>query len=467
MRRGGFLIVLLVVAFATTPARAADPLRFHQWGMTMVHADEAHAVTTGEGATVAVIDTGAYFAHPDLQGRLIAGRDFVEDDDTPQDQEGHGTHVAGIVAANADNGIGVDSVAPGAKVLVVRVLNADGEGTAEDVDAGIDWAVAHGADVINLSLGPDTPLIGGSDPEFDAALGRALDRGVIVVGAAGNSGLPACDQPSATGRLLCVGAVDRDENKAFYSNFGDGLAISAPGGAAFGSEEDDIFSTYVPHSLLNPITGENEDRGVYEWLAGTSQATPHVSGVAALLVSLGVRGQAAVKRILATARDVGPAGPDSVYGAGILDARAAVAGLSRPGGGGGGGGSSGGSAGRGVGSAARISLARVLKLRTALRQGIRVRCTATGAGRCRVSVYLGGRLIASASRAVRPGVAATVTARLNARGRARARAELRRRHPRVLRWRWCRRGRVRDELRRAGGRVGAIPSALRSIFRGG
>jgi serine protease len=434
MRRGSLLIAtVLLLAVAAGPAHAADPLRSQQWGMTMIHSDQAHATATGAGATVAVIDSGAYFGHPDLQGRLIAGRDFVQDDDTPQDEEGHGTHVAGIVAANAGNGVGVEGVAPAAKVLAVRVLDADGGGSASDVDDGINWAVAHGADVINLSLGPDVPLVGGSDPEFDAALDNALDKGVVVVAASGNGGLPACDQPSATGRLLCVVAVDRDSNKAAYSNFGDSLAVSAPGGSAFGSAQDDILSTYWPHTVSDGLTSVTY--GNYEYLAGTSQATPHVAGVAALLVSLGVRGQAAVQRILATAHDVGPAGPDSVYGAGIVDAQAAVAGLGRSGGGGGGGGGAGGggAGAGGTGSAARISLVRTLKLRSALRGGIRVRCTAAGSGRCRVSVRSGKRVVAAASKAVRAGRAVTVVARLNARGRALVRADLRRRHPRTLR----------------------------------
>ena len=429
MRRGSLLIALFVLLAAVPVARAADPFRSRQWGMTMVHADEAHQLATGAGATVAVIDTGAHFAHPDLQGRLIAGRDFVGDDDDPQDAEGHGTHVAGIVAANADNGIGVDSVAPGAKVLVVRVLDESGGGTAEDVNDGIHWAVDHGADVINLSLGPEIPLAGGSDPDFNAALARALDRGIVVVAASGNSGLPACDQPAAAGRLLCVGAVDRSEQKAAYSNFGnsDGLLISAPGGSAnpLEPESADIYSTYWPHDVEDPLLGDYH-YGPYEYVAGTSQAAPHVSGVAALLVSRGVRGQAAVRQILRTARDVGPAGPDDVYGAGIVDASAAVAGLPGSGGGGGGTGGGGSATGGGTGSAARISLARRAKIRTVLRRGLAVRCTATGAGRCRVAVYSGARRIASASKAVRPGVRVTVVARLNARGRALARSALRR-----------------------------------------
>src|SRR3954469_13465969 len=325
MRLGGPLIVLsslLACGALAVPAHAApDPLRPQQWGMTMIHADEAHATATGAGATVAVIDTGALLSHPDLQGRLVAGRDFVEKDDTPQDGEGHGTHVAGIVAANADNGVGVEGVAPGAKVLVIRVLGDDGSGSTDDVAAGIDYAVSHGADVINLSLGPDTPLVGNGSG-FDSAIDRALDRGVVVVAAAGNNMLPSCEQPSGGGRLLCVAAVDRSGGKAFYSNFGGSLGISAPGGSAFGAESDDILSTYA---------STRPDLGLYNYVAGTSQATPHVAGVAALLVGLGVRGQAAVQRILATAHDVGLPGPDAIYGAGIVDAQAAVAGLGKSG----------------------------------------------------------------------------------------------------------------------------------------
>jgi subtilisin family serine protease len=317
-------------------------------------------------------------------------------------------------------------VAPGARVLVVRVLDNDGSGSSDDVIAGIDWAVAHGADVLNLSLGPDPPILG-NDPNFDAAIDRALDRGVIVVAAAGNTGIPVCEQPSGNGRLLCVGAVDREENKAFYSSFGDGLGISAPGGAAFGPITDDILSTYAKTSVNDPSLGP------YEYLAGTSQATPHVAGVAALLVSLGVRGQAAVQRILQTAHDVGLPGPDPMFGAGIVDARAAVAGLARPGAGGSGGGGSVGATLGASGSAARISLARIQRIRTVLRRGIVVRCTAAGAGRCRVRAYRSGRRIASGSRALRVGRVAVVHARLTARGRALLLANLRRRHPRTLR----------------------------------
>jgi subtilisin family serine protease len=435
MRQGSILIVALACLVAASPAGAADPLRSRQWGLTMVNADAARATSTGAGATVAVIDSGAALGHPDLQGRLIAGPDFVDGDNTPTDENGHGTHVAGIVAANAGNNVGVESVAPGAKVLVIRVLDKNGAGSQDNVAAGIDWATSHGADVINLSLGPDVPLVGTST-NFDDAINRALDRGVVVVAAAGNgaggqgAALPVCDQPSGQGRLLCVGAVDRNENKAFYSNFGMGLGIMAPGGAAIGAVEDDILST-VPSS--------SNAFGPYDYMAGTSQATPHVAGVAALLVSLGVRGQAATQRILATARDVGTAGPDPVYGAGIVDARAAVAGLHRPGTAGGGGAGSGSGSGSGTGSgggspgsggnpgaSARVSIARVQKLRSVLSGGLRVVCTAAGAGRCRVAVSAGRKRIAAGSGAVVVGRRTTVVARLTPYGRALLSSALRR-----------------------------------------
>jgi len=185
MRQGSILIVLLACLVVAAPAGAADPLRSRQWGLTMVNADAARATSTGAGATVAVIDSGAALGHPDLQGRLIAGPDFVDGDNTPSDGNGHGTHVAGIIAANTGNNVGVESVAPGAKVLVIRVLDDSGAGSQDNVAAGIDWATNHGADVINLSLGPDVPLVGTST-NFDAAISRALDRGVVVVAAAGN-----------------------------------------------------------------------------------------------------------------------------------------------------------------------------------------------------------------------------------------------------------------------------------------
>src|SRR4051812_20541625 len=309
-----FALALLAVLLMAAPAVAADPRRGEQWNLDLIQSDAAHAVSTGAGAVVAVVDSGVQADHPDLAGHVGQGYDFVQRDAVAQDGNGHGTHVSGIIGAASGNGIGVESVAPGATIMPVRVLGDDGGGDTDTVAAGIDYARTHGADVINLSIGSDIPLVGamGGDA-FDAAVHRALAAGIVVVAASGNNGVPVCEQPAAGDGLLCVGAVDKRKQRSFFSSFGSGLALVAPGGSGTGVPGEDVLSTYKGSG--------------YEELAGTSQAAPHVSGVAALLVARGVRGQAAVKRILATATDLGAPGNDAVYGAGLLNARAAVAGL--------------------------------------------------------------------------------------------------------------------------------------------
>jgi hypothetical protein len=379
-----FLFVLLGSLAAGAPAAlgAGDPLRAQQWALDTIQADAAHATSTGSGAVVAVIDSGVLGSHEDLAGRLVAGHDFVQDDSTPQDENGHGTHVTGIIAAVAGNGKGIEGVAPGAQVMPIRVLNKKGEGSGDVVAKGIDYAVAHHADVINLSLGgnaADTVL--GGDDKFTQAVQNALKHGVVVIAAAGNDTAPFCEQPAVTGPLLCVGAIDRRQMRTYYSSSGD---LVAPGGSAtLGGSDEDILSTW--------------NNGKYDAIAGTSQATPHVSGVAALLVSLGLHGQAVVDRILSTTTDAGLPGPDDVYGAGILNARAAVAGL-----GGGGGGVTPG-----------FSYKHIQRIATVMKHGVNVTCRASAAGNCKVRVTAGGKLIARGSRSFggpgRAAVAAKVT----------------------------------------------------------
>ena len=358
MRRLLRLLVvgLLLLAPAAASATTSDPLRSHQWGLDMIHADEAHAVTSGAGAVVAVVDTGIDAAHPDLQGRVLPGYDLVSGDATPQDGQGHGTHVSGIIAADASNGVGMDSVAPGAKILPIRVLDDNGSGSSAAVAAGIDWATSHGADVINLSLGGSIPLGGlGQESDIDAAIERALAHNVVVVAAAGNDSLPLCENNPFGGRVLCVGAVDRRGLRSFYSSFGEGVNILAPGGSSLPGTDEDILSTY--------------NDGGYHYLAGTSQATPHVSGVAALLASLGVHGQAAVQRIVATAN-----------AAGIVNAQAAVAGLARQ-------------------EPARVTFRSRQRIRTVLRHGIAASCSPA----CTVRATSNHRTIARNTRLTRAG----------------------------------------------------------------
>ncbi len=420
-------LIAATAAFATAAgvAEAADPLRPQQYGLDIVEADAAHATATGRGAIVAIVDTGVRPSHQDLQGRLLPEMNFVPNDG-PEDEDGHGTHVLGIAVANKDNGVGVSSVAPGATALPVRVLGDDGSGSSADVAKGIDYAVSQGAHVINLSLGDALPIgavgsiFGGTSPVEDA-IKRAFAKDIVVVASSGNNGLPVCEQGLRDDpRLLCVGAVDRNRQRAFYSSGVGPEGVVAPGGNALG---DDILSTF---SLRN---GAQTDSG-YTKLAGTSQAAPHVAGVAALLVERGLRGRQVVDRIRATAVDGGLPGPDQDYGAGIVNARAAVAGIgpqSAPGGGTGtgtgggdtggtgtgGGGTGGGDTGGGSGQAATVSVARFQRFRSVLKTGIKVRCTATAAGRCTATVRRGSRIFASGSRIVRSGRGTTLLVRLN------------------------------------------------------
>jgi subtilisin family serine protease len=301
--RVGAVLCVLATALVLAPASLAanDPLRTHQWGLDMIHADQAHQVSDGAGATVAVVDTGVMVNHPDLAGRLLPGDDVLAGGPVTRDGNGHGTHVSGIIAADEGNGIGIDGVAPLAKILPVRVLGDDGSGSDADVATGVNWATDHGAQVINLSLG-SSPISNIGQSAFSDAVNRALDHGVVVVMAAGNDTLPICEQPDTAGRALCVGSVDKRGNQSFFSSFGMGVNVFAPGGSGLPGTDEDILSTY--------------NDGGYQFLAGTSQATPHVSAVAALLESLGLRGQAVVQRILATLS------PGS-----IVNAAAAVQGL--------------------------------------------------------------------------------------------------------------------------------------------
>src|SRR4051812_24818085 len=202
-RPAAFIALFIVLLSAPAANAANDPLRPQQWGLDIIEADAAHATSTGEGAVVAVLDTGVLATHEDLGGRLLPGHDFIDKDDTPQDGNGHGTHVTGIVAADANNGVGIEGVAPGAMVMPIRVLDNDGSGTGEQVAQGIDYAVDHHADVINLSLGGDAlSTVVGGDEAYTKALQRALDAGIVVVAAAGNDTAPFCEQPSVHGPLL-------------------------------------------------------------------------------------------------------------------------------------------------------------------------------------------------------------------------------------------------------------------------
>lgn len=274
-----------------------QPLHVEQaWGM--------QGVGFGSGQTIAIVDSGVDLNHPDLVGRLLAGRDFVQDDSVPQDVAGHGTAVAGVAAATADNGRGVAGVAGKAKILPVRVLDSQGNGTDADVAAGIIWATNHGADVINLSLGGP-----GESAALDDAVDHAQSHDVLVVAASGNEGWWVPSYPAAVPGVVAVGATNNTGRAVYFSNRGWYVDVSAPG--------VNITSTKLG-SAEAYATG----------FSGTSFSSPIVAGVAALArKKFPGKSQAEIAaKIRRSARDRGPHGWDPVYGFGVVDARGAVGG---------------------------------------------------------------------------------------------------------------------------------------------
>jgi serine protease len=322
-------LALLVAGGPSASATTNDPLRSQQWGLDRISVEQAWASSRGTGALVAVVDTGVDLGHPDLAAHIVdRGADFVDakDTDGAQDQNGHGTHVAGIIAAVTGNGTGVAGVAPDARILPVRVLDADGSGTTDQIAAGVRYAADRGADVINLSLGVTSgvgsaaKVIGALDTVYDA-FAYASAKGAVIAFAAGNDSYPLCAEPAAAPGVICVGATDRNDLPAFYSNH-DATTLAnyvvAPGGQATFCEES-IISTFL-RGKDTVCAGDG-----YEGLDGTSMATPHVAGLAALLAAQGRTRDAIVRIIPATADDLGAPGDDPVYGAGRIDAARAVA----------------------------------------------------------------------------------------------------------------------------------------------
>jgi subtilisin family serine protease len=317
--RAAALVALLALLTVGAAQSDGDPYRSQQWGLDRVRAPEVWTRTLGRDIVVAIVDTGVDLTHPDLTDRLlrdasgaVIGRDFVDDDDDPQDENGHGTMVAGIVAASVDNGEGIAGAAPAVRIMPVRVLDADGGGRSGDLDDGIRWAVDNGAHVVNLSLesviaaGVGLP---GSAPT--AAVDYAWQRGVVVVAAAGNSDTPYTDYPPTSPAVL-VGATDRDDEKAGFSDAGRTDALMAPG--------VEIVSTWC-----RPIgEGACDPELRYGVADGTSFAAPFVSAGVALLRELGYDHREAVDRLRATARDLGAEGPDLRTGVGLVDIAAAV-----------------------------------------------------------------------------------------------------------------------------------------------
>ncbi|HNV04068.1 MAG TPA: S8 family serine peptidase [Vicinamibacterales bacterium] len=360
-------------------APATDPGYGSQWNFTLIDAPGAWDISPGgtSDVLVAVVDTGVtevsrslafrlwtgqrlenvlipYAPNPDIaQSRIVQGRDFgLFDSGSPVlDMDGHGTHVASTILQSTNNGLGYAGIAYNARLLPVKVCLSEwdlqmilssagmpgyyeGDGACSDdaVLAGVRWAADQGAKVVNLSLGGVGAL-----PAYVSALRYAVAKGAFVAISAGNNyedGNEA-EAPAMYGRqidgVMTVGAVGRSKTRAYYSNTASGVEIAAPGGNTRDGGRAGMIFQYG----LNPddsdfgrVSKPRFDRYTGIGLEGTSMATPHVAGVAALLYSRGVRSPGAIEAIIKRhAQDLGQAGVDDEYGAGLIDARAALRGL--------------------------------------------------------------------------------------------------------------------------------------------
>jgi subtilisin family serine protease len=281
-----------------------DPRYPEQWHLPSISAPQAWDVTAGSPqVTIAVIDTGVDYNHRDLAGRCVAGYNFVARNTNPMDDNGHGTHVAGIAAATGNNSIGVAGVDWGGRIMPLKVLDSQGSGYDSDVASAIRYAADNGAKVINMSLGsPDYSYT------LSEAVNYAYNKGVTMVAAAGNDG-SSVGYPAACDHVIAVGALDSNNGLAYFSNRGSALDLTAPG-----------------VSILSTTQGD------YGKMSGTSMASPVVAGCASLVLSRhsGYTPAQVESTLKTSATDLGSPGFDTVFGYGKVNAYAAVSGSQPP-----------------------------------------------------------------------------------------------------------------------------------------
>jgi thermitase len=269
-----------------------------QYALRRIKASRAWNETRGSlGTKIAIVDSGIRDSHPDLNAKVVAQRDFVNGDRKAEDTLGHGTHVAGIAAAETNNGTGTAGVCPECTLMAAKVVGRNGTGTTADAIAGIVWSAKNGAKVINVSIG----AYGYVKAEHDAVK-YAAGKGAVLIAAAGNDNVSTKTYIAAYPEVIAVAATNNVNRRAKFSNKGRWVDVAAPGVG--------IVSTF-------PSRG-------YRSLSGTSFSAPHVAGVAGLLASQGRSPAEIRRRILGTARDLGPRGKDTLYGHGLVDAEAAT-----------------------------------------------------------------------------------------------------------------------------------------------
>ncbi|MAA78505.1 MAG: hypothetical protein CL916_04535 [Deltaproteobacteria bacterium] len=283
-----------------------DPLYSQQWNLRMIGAEHGWKEGSGEGITVAVLDTGVAPVQDLNPKYLRKGVSFVSGESTSVDLNGHGTHVAGTIAQYTNNKYGAAGIAPKSTILPIKVLSKQGFGQSEWIASGIDEAVDQGADIINLSLG------GTSSRVINVAIDKALKRNVIIIAAAGNTGKKGVSSPAKRKGVIAVSATDRNDDLAPYSTWGTEIFISAPGGNKKQKDGGIIQET---------ISG---DKNEFLEFQGTSMATPHVSGAVAILLGSGIQPQEIPSVLQKSAHDLGTQGHDPKFGYGRLDLAAAL-----------------------------------------------------------------------------------------------------------------------------------------------
>ncbi len=267
----------------------------YQWNLPAVGTEEGWNITKGsKKVKIAVVDTGVDLDHPDLSGRLVNGYNVLDPKSPPEDDNGHGTHVAGIISADSNNGVGVAGITWFNPIIPVKVMNAKGQGGSFDIAQGIRWAVDNGANVINLSLGNYQP-----STVMEDAIKYAIKKDVVVISAAGNDNTSQTSYPAAFPGVLGVAAVDYNGNRAQFSNYGDYVDVAAPG--------VDIPSTYA--------------NGKYAALSGTSMAAPHVTALAGLIRSINpkLKSKEVLNMITHNTQKSSQTLPNPYYGNGIID----------------------------------------------------------------------------------------------------------------------------------------------------